>query len=437
MRLGIVGPKKSIDQITAVIENSFEYLDITRLEYTNYHEVPDIIAQTQRGLDALLFSGTTPFTFASRINTPSIPWEYIPRHGSTLLTMLLELSAVHGLDISKISFDSYQRDILNEVYDEIGISESERNLLIAENKITADNYVDYLYAFHKENYLEKKVSCCVTGLDTVQKQLSAQGICCFKLRHTSNIIRETITKLRLKHLAHIEQNNQIVVLAVEMDLPDEQSILYANEYQLSTKKVRIMEQVYLYGQKIQAAVVEQQIGQCLLFTTKGNLESETMNLTKIDLPDMVRKTTANTVSIGIGYGRTAMEAKSNALQGKERAKKSGGNRIFLVYENEKIIGPLGLHKPGHEQESIVDKQILEAAVKTGLGKNTIFKLHSILAQYRIDAATPKELARLYGVTLRSMNRIIAMLELAGYAEYIGKKSATDFGRPSRVIRIKL
>ncbi|MCT4595764.1 MAG: hypothetical protein N4A57_16065 [Anaeromicrobium sp.] len=436
MKLGVIGPEKSIEIVSDVVRKNFKYIELVSLKYNIYKEAPVIVEKFQGELDGILFTGTTPFIFASKLVIPSIPWEYIPSsHESSLLNVLLKASALKGYDISRISFDSYNSDLLYEAYGEIGIEKDKLNISIAEEKILDNEYIDYLYNFHKQNYSNGRVSCCITGIESVYKKLLLRKIPCFKSKNTSNIIREMVTKLKLKHLVHINQTNQIVVLVVEMDLPDEQSIINKNEYQMALKNMKISEQIYLFAQRIQAAVIELSFGNYILFSTRSILESETNNLREIELISMINKNTTSTVSIGIGYGRTAREAKYGANLGKERAKKCGGNRVFVVYEGEKIIGPINNLQSNNEKEEQIDEKFIEIARKSGLGINTIFKLHSIVKQYRLNSVTPSELARLYGITLRSMNRIIRKLEQSGYVKIVGRKSPSDVGRPSRIIHI--
>ena len=77
-----------------------------------------------------------------------------------------------------------------------------------------------------------------------------------------------------------------------------------------------------------------------------------------------------------------------------------------------------------------NKKSITLNLKAEEGKN-------ILKIYNIDETTSKELSQLYGITLRSMNRIISKLEENGYVEIIGKKKLSKKGRPSRILRIKL
>jgi len=434
MRLGIIGPRESIQNIRKLIEKHFAHIHISGLEYEKYYEASDLAKKHQRELDALLFTGPVPYRYASKLVSPVIPWEYIPGHGSTLLTTLIK-AIFAGYDIKNISFDSYG-EILFETYEEIGIPKEELNIYVADNKIMQPNFLEYLYNYHKTNYLNGSVSCCITGLSYIYNNLCRENIPCLKILHTANIVRETVTKLRLKHLAHTTHGYQIVVLAVKIDEPEENSLLYQNEYQQTLNKIKVAEQVYLFAQKIQAAVIEVNLGSYLLFSTKSMLENETKNLQHFELLQMVKQNTSSTVSIGIGFGKTAMEAKSGALMGAKRAQKSGGNTVFVVYEGGKIVGPINTTDSAMKAVEKIDEYFLQISRQTGLSINTIFRLNSIKDQYKQDCFTTKELARLYGVTLRSMNRIIARLKKSGYIEVVGSRSLSKGGRPCRIVKLK-
>jgi DNA-binding MarR family transcriptional regulator len=67
----------------------------------------------------------------------------------------------------------------------------------------------------------------------------------------------------------------------------------------------------------------------------------------------------------------------------------------------------------------------------------VFKLHCVTGQYGKDEFTIKELAPLFGVTTRTMNRIIEKFEANGYCKIIGKRVIGNSGRPSRIIQLNL
>ena len=202
--------------------------------------------------------------------------------------------------------------------------------------------------------------------------------------------------------------------------------------------MKVSEQVYLFAQRIQAAVIETGDKNYLLFTTTQLLENETNNLKSIELLHAIQNNTSSTVSVGIGYGQTANEAKSGANRGMQHASKKGGNLAFIVYEGKKIIGPLASIAQNKEKPNLViDERFLRISEKIGVSINTVFKLHCIAEQYGKNDFTIKELAPLFGVTSRTMNRIIEKFESHGYTNIIGKRVIGSSGRPSRIIQLNL
>lgn len=436
MKLGIVGPLEIVLKIEEVIKMEFKDIVCEKMVYNVYTETSDMIKRKQEKLDAVLFAGYVPYEYAKSFSTPSISWESVPRHGGCITRVLL-LAALAGYNILNLSFDSYSKYFLYEAYNEIGIPSDKLNVILADDRPLDKHYLDYIYLFHKENYNTKKVECCITGVLSVYKKLLNDKIPCFCLYPTKNIIRETIAKLQLKYLLQISSQSQIVAICISIDSPNEFSVLYDNDYQFSLSKIKVLEHIYIFAEKIQAAVVDLNQGYYLLFCTKKIIEMETDNYQRIELIDSIYSNTISTISMGIGYGITAKEAKNNALYGSSVANMQGGNRAYLVCENKKLAGPIVGVKNFKDigEESKVDSRLLNIAEKAGVSVDSVFKLYKIIEEQKKNCFTSNELAELYNVTSRSMNRIINKLEATGYCIIIGKTNFSTLGRPSRIIKL--
>ena len=199
------------------------------------------------------------------------------------------------------------------------------------------------------------------------------------------------------------------------------------------QKTKITEEVYKFAQSIQAAVVENTNGY-MLFTTRKILASETNDLRELAILNSVTLRTNHTISIGIGFGMTAREAKSNAILGKNKSVKMGGNQCFIVHHKNKMdrVKPLEKETDLIPKNDYNFKGIAEAS---GLSVNHIYQLKSIMDIYKKDTFTSLELSKEFGNSLRSMNRMIEKLELAGYIDIVGKRVIGKAGRPSRVLRL--
>ncbi|WP_371379493.1 hypothetical protein [Sporomusa aerivorans] len=437
MKLGIAGPQEPGEKIIQIIKREFHQIEPVALTYRTYLEAPSLIAPQQPFLDVILFAGATPLSYAEKHIKQTIPWEFVPRSGSALLRVLLSIALLNKYDICRLSSDLYDTAQLYEAYEEIGINKDRLQIYTAKPLPQANDFADYVCAFHEQHYECNRVSCCITALSSVHERLTAKKIPCFRVDPTADVIRQTLHKLQLNYLLQVSQQSQIVAVYLRIDASHEYSLLNDNEYQYIIDKTNVTREIYLFAQRIQAAVIEVGLREFLLFSTKQMLENVTNNYEKIDLLPAVRKNTSSTLSAGVGYGKTAQEAKINAGIGMERAGKAGGDTAFIVYSGNQIIGPIrsyDINQPANTNPKI-DQKFLAVSEKTGISVNTVFQIYSLVKQQGKNRFTTAELAELTGVTLRTMNRIVAKLTLHGFCCEVGKRVLANSGRPSRIIEI--
>lgn len=433
MKLGIIGPEQFVNKVHVVVKKNYPRIELVNLVYKEAAEAPDIVQKYQSNLDALIFSGKTPFKLSEKLIKQNIVWEYLPRHGSTLLSSLLKASALKKHDILSISFDTFDRDFLHEVYEEIGFKREGLRCFVAEQKLTDNNYIDYVYRFHCNNYYSKKVSCCITGLVEIYEKLEEKKIPCILASPVKTVILAAVEKLRLEYLAQGNKDSQIVVMTVQIDFPNEHSVIKDDEYQNFVDRMSISKCVYLFASKIKAAVVEVNHEEYMIFTTKKVFETVTNNYENIYLFELVEEKVFKTISLGIGYGGTAQSAKFNAYLGLNKAIKMGGNTGFVVYENGDIRGPL--NNKMEKCENFIDKRLSNISEKTGISINTIYKIYNAAEKCDNYTFYSNELANLCEINKRSMDRFLQKLELYDFCETIGKKMVYNTGRPSRLIKL--
>ncbi|MGM9535263.1 MAG: winged helix-turn-helix transcriptional regulator, partial [Intestinibacter sp.] len=189
------------------------------------------------------------------------------------------------------------------------------------------------------------------------------------------------------------------------------------------------------AQDIKAAVVEASSNTYLLFSTKNILELETDNFKNISLLNEIDEHSLHTVSIGIGYGSTAQDAKYNANSGMIKAKQHNKNTAYIVYENNKVEGPIMPNEiDSSSDDNLIDKKLSSISQTSGVSINTVFLLYNVVTKYKKNHFTSKELAEACNLSIRSINRIVSKLELSGYCKVVGKKIVNDTGRPSRIIQ---
>lgn len=104
MRLGIVIPNDlNFDIVKSIIDNEYRDITATFFYYDNYKNVINLLGNKQKGLDALLFSGSAPYDYALHYLKPEITWHYLNRYSGSLLKAVLQAS-LQGYDINNSTF---------------------------------------------------------------------------------------------------------------------------------------------------------------------------------------------------------------------------------------------------------------------------------------------------------------------------------------------
>lgn len=66
MKILYVGPGMVIDKILAVSKKNFPNIEADFLRYDRYIEVPDLLEKYRGRVDAVLFTGKSPFKFLKK-----------------------------------------------------------------------------------------------------------------------------------------------------------------------------------------------------------------------------------------------------------------------------------------------------------------------------------------------------------------------------------
>ena len=115
---------------------------------------------------------------------------------------LLEASVIRKYDITAISFDTYDKELLHGIYEDIGFDKESLKIYVAEQKLSSENYIDYLYRFHSNDCYSNRVSCIITGVSDIYKKLQRNNIPSIMMVPAARgVILETAEKLNLRHLA--------------------------------------------------------------------------------------------------------------------------------------------------------------------------------------------------------------------------------------------
>jgi len=436
-RVGIVGHPDNIKRIEEVINTSFPNIESFPIEMSEMSQVQtttNFLKEHIQNFDGVIFTGKILYDIMNHNMHSQNPWIYLKNDESQLQRILLEARLKHNMDITQISIDSYTEETIQTIYKDFGLEPDKYDANVSQIDVFNETLLDDLFVFHQEHHLLNPESIAITGISNVYSRLQSHNIPSLLLISNENAIKNTLHDLLEKIKFEDMTVSQIVVISMEIDMSDEYGLTSENEYSIMLQKTRITEEVYKFAQRIQAAVVETEKNY-LLFTTKQIVESETNSLRELPILRAIKKKTNNTVSAGIGFGITAREAKSNAVIGKNKALKVGGDQCFVVYDRKHMERIKPLDRVSKESFEPLDMTFKDISENSGVSVNNIYQIKCIMDIYKKDTFTSLELSDEFGNSLRSMNRIIEKLEHAGYIEVTGKKIVGKAGRPSRILKL--
>lgn len=289
---------------------------------------------------------------------------------------------------------------------------------------------EFYYTCHQ---LDKDTTC-ITIYSDVYRQLKAEHFPIhYQICSLSDIYRG-IEKAHSNFLLQISRESQLVIMYIVIDEANEYSPLASDEYQMTLEMLQVSKYIYIFAKKIQGAVLPITEREFLIFSTRTIIETQTDKFHHFSLSDEAKYSSPYCQYDQHRYRFSALEAKTHAKIGVKKAKKSGGNQIFLVYDKDTIRRSVA--KKPTIPLSISDR-FLSISSKTGISAFTLGRIHKIINEQGKTEFTASEIADLLNVSMRSINRTVLKLIDTGYCFEIGRKFQHKCGRPSRILRFKL
>ena len=105
MKILYVGPLMMINKLVPMSKRIFPNLEFDYITYERYTDAPDLLEHYDKKVDAVLFSGKSPYKICENQMNQSILMDYVPRHETTLYRVLLEITYLLKRDICRLSVD--------------------------------------------------------------------------------------------------------------------------------------------------------------------------------------------------------------------------------------------------------------------------------------------------------------------------------------------
>jgi hypothetical protein len=426
IRIGVIGPKDSIELIRSVEKEINGDFTIVEKIYKSYEELENI-KSFYKNVDTLLFSGQIPYFWIKAKENPDIPMVYIPRNGTCLYRMLFDLYR-DKVDISALSFDTIKKSHIDETYRELSLP------LREVYTIDYDCYLSYdeIISYHIKLWKSQKTKAAVTCLQKTYEELNKLGIPAYRIYPTRSIVRQYLEKALLYGESVKLKETQIALIIVRAedvnDMLNERS-----SYQVKRLMLELEQVLLDYSEQNQASIVKVADTEFMLITTRGNIEEYPSYYTGSQLLKRIKVNSPLKVAVGIGYGRTARMAETNARAALSLSAREGGNCYFLVIEEGNILGPLRPELSSYSEDFSLDLDKL--AKKLNMNILNLRRIKSALRHINKTEITSKELGIAMNLSERSARRILSQMEKKGAAEIVGDRALSDKGRPRLVYKI--
>ena len=403
--IGVVGPHDLVTSVADLCDQT-SGVDIQRFAYDHETEASRIVDVHADEVDAWLFTGVIPYTVAAEHLTR--PAAYIDYTGTSLLHAVIRL-VIDGHDISRLSIDTLATSDVLDALAESELATSGVSSLPFRAGLTSDALME----FHRQRAAEGAVA--ITCVSSVYETLRDE-ITILRLVPSWDSIRTTLRQLLLLTSNQTSEDAHVVL-----------GIVKAQPWTEELDKDLAREAAGIAG-----VVCPLEEGSRLVITTRGPLADATNQFTSAPILRRLA-TDGRRILIGFGFGRGAAEAERLARRALARAASHGQVAAVASFRNDIDIVLDVDHGIGTGKTAAEAPGIGVITARVGLSASTVRRLRD--AASGTDPVTTRDIASALGIEQRTARRMMQRLELAGYAERVGRNASGASGRPLTLYRL--
>lgn len=428
MKIGVTGSVSICDVIKKTLAKRMPELEVFYMCTNSYQEsMESVEALQQMDLKGIIFTGPTIYQYVRKRVEPTVPWTFIPHNQAALLKALLEASVRFSCVPDIISIDMYEKPLIEETMQEVGIC-SERILTARGSSPDDPDLEEALTRQHIYHYTHEGAKVCITNMENTYQALLKEKIPCIRISSTEDVVMEQVYHLQLLEVASNENRGRIACVQLYFDYSfDQETDLSVREWEKIYFQNEMKELIYSAAHRMGAAAFCEGASSYYIMTNRKILMSQFIQNGEYQkIISHGQQTPRNRVWIGIGFGSSALEAKSRASMALNHsiADRSG---IYYMAEDEHQVTRL-------QPENLPDhtSYLLH---RLHISSGSYAKLKAVLEKYH-NQITSAQLAEELGITERSANRLILKLEQENCVTTVGKISSGK-GRPARIMKITL
>jgi hypothetical protein len=429
LTIGIVGPHDLIERImlsgtsaavkagaVSAATDAGPPRRLVAAAYRDEQEAADQVVRLGATIDVCLFASRVPYDYARAAGVLACPATFVPLSGSALYAALLKASRDTGMDPVRASVDVVSRADIEEAYTELGWPSQ----AVHVREDTGSPAV--VASFHERLWRRNQTSVAFTCLQSVAVRLSAAGVPAVTLRPTGSDVRVALRTAALIGGYRRLEDAQLALALVEV--PALRDGGRRGSPRQSREELRLTVHRFLVqeAQRIHAAVSPASDHGFLIVATRGSLARFTDGFRLPPFADRARNDLGVTIEVGIGMGRTAVEAEAHARASLGRTQAGGGLRALAPGRE----GPAPIPAPRLPEGGARRSRSLETLSRLAQ------KLDATDANLVVDAETA---GQLLAVTPRTARRMLHILVEEGLAWPLPPNRAPQPGRPRQFYRL--
>lgn len=426
MIIGIIGPLFSSTKIKDCLKNIDPQMEIKLYNREKVKDTLEVISDCENECDAILFTGCAVSEYVKNHYNIKKPYDFVSRGGTSIVKALWEIK-LDNANFDKISIDVIENEVLEDIIKDFSVEPTN----LYSNPFSKQTNESQSIQWHEDLYNQGKTDVMITGFTDVYNKLKKNGYPVYRLEPTIPLIKVAYKQLKSKYDLNKAQYSQIAVEIISFsDNKNDIEYYYSNMIKKSDMDKFIID----YVRSIQGSLFPFGRNEYIIFANKGAIYDKD-NYNKLLALSKDIKNIGLSLNIGLGIGTTSYQAETNARKALIKSIDSKSSHIYMVDEDDTMIGPLGEEGALHYSLKVSDEKLIQISENTGLSCESIVKIMALSETRKSNIYDSKELADLLDLSERSARRILQKIVTSNLGRIIAKETSNGKGRPKNLTEI--
>ncbi|KGR80051.1 hypothetical protein [Ureibacillus manganicus] len=422
IKIGAIGAVDSLKKLVEVASKD-NRIQLIGFPYDNYDELTNILRENKTKVDQWIFSGQYPYDYAIRhqiINEED--GSFPPLHGISFLGTFLKIIKERGHFVSKISLDTIDKKIVQQLLSEFSLEDC----LISFSSYEYDKSYEEIVAFHVEQHRLGNSEVAITGFLSVYLELTKRNIPCYRLVPSELAIQKELDLLVTRAQSQLYENSKVTIIGIDVLENNQQYTIYEKQKQSLELERELLE----LTEKLNGSL-RKESGRVYIYTTHGDFELSLIDESILQTIREIQLSTNVEMNIGVGSGYTVYEAKMNSNLACEEGKQREGSNMIYIDENKKLQDILN-----RDINSDTLPELWQETFKKHNYNATIpLKIYRYIKLKQINQFGSDLITNLLKNTDRNTRRILSDLEKMGLLESVDEEPLGKRGRPKKIYTI--